>query len=120
MDNLYIYTTVTHKAPLYAHVTGRHSIAALQVLADPTAREKGFEPSIFINPQTLHLTLLMLKLYSDEDRHKAVQTLQGMQQQVGQLGWCPYDGHSTLRPTAVSSLSAAAVSCDQPLILLQT
>eukprot|EP00878_Enallax_costatus_P032053 GHUV01035146.1.p1 GENE.GHUV01035146.1~~GHUV01035146.1.p1 ORF type:complete len:270 (+),score=75.23 GHUV01035146.1:292-1101(+) len=56
-----------------------------QVLAEPGASGKGLEPSIFVNPKILHITLLMLKLYNDEDRHKAVQTLQDMQQQVQTL-----------------------------------
>jgi hypothetical protein len=54
----------------------------LQVLSQPDAAQQGFDPSIFINPKCLHLTLLMLKLYSDEARHKAAQALQGMQTQV--------------------------------------
>ena len=53
-----------------------------QVLAQPDAEQQGFDASIFINPDTLHLTLLMLKLYSDEARHKAAQALQSMQPQV--------------------------------------
>eukprot|EP00775_Hariotina_reticulata_P012350 gene12350-12484_t len=55
------------------------------VLSQPGAADKGFHPSIFINPKTLHLTLLMLKLYSDEARHKARQVLQNMGDQVQQV-----------------------------------
>lgn len=55
----------------------------VQVLAQADAAQQGFDPSIFINPAHLHLTLLMLKLYSDEARHKAAQALQCMQAQVG-------------------------------------
>ncbi|WIA35225.1 hypothetical protein OEZ86_003687 [Tetradesmus obliquus] len=56
-----------------------------QVLAQPGAQEKGFEPSIFVNAASLHLTLLMLKLYSDEARHKAATVLQGLAPQVQAL-----------------------------------
>ena len=60
----------------------------LQVLSQPGAADKGFHPSIFVNPKTLHLTLLMLKLYSDEARHTARQVLQNMAAQVrGPMPW---------------------------------
>jgi hypothetical protein len=52
------------------------------VLAQPDAQAKGFDRSIFINPKTLHLTLLMLKLYSDEARHNAKTVLQDLGPQV--------------------------------------
>jgi hypothetical protein len=55
-----------------------------QVLSQPDAAQQGFDPSIFISPDKLHLTLLMLKLYSDEARHKAAQALQGLRPQVCQ------------------------------------
>lgn len=54
----------------------------MQVLSQPDAAQQGFDPSIFIDPDKLHLTLLMLKLYSDEARHKAAQALQGLRPQV--------------------------------------
>lgn len=54
----------------------------LQVLSQPGAQDKGFDRSIFIDPKMLHLTLLMLKLYSDEARHKARTVLQGLAPQV--------------------------------------
>jgi hypothetical protein len=57
-------------------------ISLLQVLSQPGAADKGFDRSIFINPKMLHLTLLMLKLYSDEARHKAKTILQGLAPQV--------------------------------------
>lgn len=59
-------------------------LSLLQVLSQPDAAQQGFDPSIFITPDTLHLTLLMLKLYSDEARHKAAQALQGLRPQVCQ------------------------------------
>lgn len=52
-------------------------------MSQPDAAQQGFDPSIFIKPQQLHLTLLMLKLYSDEARQKATQALQGLQPKVG-------------------------------------
>lgn len=61
-------------------------LALLQVLSQPDAAQQGFDPSIFISPDKLHLTLLMLKLYSDEARHKAAQALQGLRPQVRSLG----------------------------------
>jgi hypothetical protein len=51
------------------------------VLAQPTA-QLGFDPSIFISPAKLHLTLLMLKLYSDDARQAAAAVLQGLKPQV--------------------------------------
>lgn len=79
-------------------VTPEHMV---QVLAQPDAAQQGFDPSIFINPARLHLTLLMLKLYSDEARHKAAQTLQGMQAQVGR---------ASRRRTAAAALPAVAAA----------
>lgn len=52
------------------------------MLSQPDAEQQGLDASIFIPPAHLHLTLLMLKLYSDEARHKAAQALQGIQPQV--------------------------------------
>jgi hypothetical protein len=54
----------------------------LQVVAQPDVQQLGLEESIFIAPATLHLTLLMLKLYSDEARTKAAQALQALAPQV--------------------------------------
>lgn len=73
----------------------------VQVLAQPDAAQQGFDPSIFINPARLHLTLLMLKLYSDEARHKAAQALQGMQAQVGR---------GSRRRTAAAAVAFPAVA----------
>jgi hypothetical protein len=53
-----------------------------QVLKQKDAQQQGFDNSIFINPGTLHLTLVMLKLYSDEACTKAAQTLQALAPQV--------------------------------------
>jgi hypothetical protein len=77
----------------------------LQLLAQPEAAQQGFDPSIFINPGRLHLTLLMLKLYSDEARHKAAQALQGMQPQVGRQG-LNEEAHS--RTAALPAMAAVS------------
>uniref|UniRef100_A0A383VIG8 K Homology domain-containing protein n=1 Tax=Tetradesmus obliquus TaxID=3088 RepID=A0A383VIG8_TETOB len=71
-------------APHAGFLLALHRIPT-QVLAQPGAQEKGFEPSIFVDAASLHLTLLMLKLYSDEARHKAATVLQGLAPQVQAL-----------------------------------
>lgn len=43
------------------------------MLNDPNAKENGIDESIFVDPRHLHLTLVMLKLYSDEARYIAAQ-----------------------------------------------
>ncbi|PRW60326.1 activating signal cointegrator 1 complex subunit 1 [Chlorella sorokiniana] len=55
------------------------------VLAEPGAAEAGLEASVFMHPQHLHLTIAMLKLYSEEQRDLAKQTLAGLQPRVQQL-----------------------------------
>lgn len=46
----------------------------MQAMEDPAeAGLLGFEDSIFIKPEHVHITVAMLKLYSDEARHTAKQ-----------------------------------------------
>ncbi|PNW87945.1 hypothetical protein CHLRE_01g008000v5 [Chlamydomonas reinhardtii] len=57
------------------------------VLGDPKVCPPGcgLEPSVFMAPQQLHLTLVMLKLYSDQKRHAAQQALDRLRPRVGAL-----------------------------------
>ncbi|KAG2430371.1 hypothetical protein HYH02_013733 [Chlamydomonas schloesseri] len=57
------------------------------VLEDPKVCPpgSGLEPSVFMKPQHLHLTLAMLKLYSDQKRHAAAQALDRLRGRVGAL-----------------------------------
>eukprot|EP00887_Chlorella_sp_A99_P003180 scaffold9.g3180.t1 len=55
------------------------------VLADAGSAAAGIEQSIFMHEQHLHLTLVMLKLYSDEARALAQATLRGLQPAVAAL-----------------------------------
>jgi len=43
------------------------------VLADPKASEGQIEESIFVSSKQIHLTVMMLKLYSEQKRHLAKQ-----------------------------------------------
>ena len=36
---------------------------------------KGYDPSILVSPHRMHLTVVMLKLYTDEAKQKAIQLL---------------------------------------------
>ncbi|KXZ46404.1 hypothetical protein GPECTOR_44g79 [Gonium pectorale] len=57
------------------------------VLSDPRVAPpgSGLEESVFMAPQHLHLTLVMLKLYSDEKRHQAHQALDRLRGPVAEL-----------------------------------
>jgi hypothetical protein len=56
------------------------------VLADADAAEAlGIDASIFVAPEQLHLTVVMLKLYSAERRAAAQKLLLGLQPQVQEL-----------------------------------
>ena len=52
----------------------QHQLRALKesVLADLSAAAAGIEESLFVDERKLHLTLVMLKLYSEERRQQAV------------------------------------------------
>ncbi|GLI60817.1 hypothetical protein VaNZ11_002923 [Volvox africanus] len=66
------------------------------VLSDPRVAPpgSGLEESIFMRPQHLHLTLLMLKLYSDQKRHEAQRLLARLQAPVATLlGAAPIKVH---------------------------
>lgn len=55
-----------------------------------TPRAAGLEPSVFMHPQHLHLTLCMLKLYSEEQRELARHTLRALgPRAAGLLGGAP-------------------------------
>ena len=43
------------------------------ILAEPDAQAANIDESIFVDDKSLHLTLAVLKLYSPEMRHKALQ-----------------------------------------------
>lgn len=58
---------------------------ASQVLSHPDAESLGIDESIFVKPEQLHLTIVMLKLYSDDLRFRAQQLLQDLQPQVQAL-----------------------------------
>ena len=49
------------------------------MLSAPYAADSRIDPSIFINPSTLHLTVVMLKLYTDEARAQAQQLMKELQ-----------------------------------------
>ncbi|KAG2486288.1 hypothetical protein HYH03_014993 [Edaphochlamys debaryana] len=51
----------------------------------PPSGSSGLDPSVFMAPPHLHLTLAMLKLYSDEARHRAAQVLDSLQPRVAAL-----------------------------------
>ncbi|GIL81114.1 hypothetical protein Vretimale_12758 [Volvox reticuliferus] len=66
------------------------------VLSDPRVAPpgSGLEESIFMWPQNLHLTLVMLKLYSDQKRHEAQRLLTRLQGPVAALlGAAPIKVH---------------------------
>ncbi|GLC38173.1 hypothetical protein PLESTB_001091700 [Pleodorina starrii] len=68
------------------------------VLTDPRVAPpgsgSGLEESIFMRPQHLHLTLVMLKLYSDQKRHEAQQLLARLRGPVAALlGEAPLKVH---------------------------
>ncbi|KAK1436857.1 hypothetical protein QVD17_02641 [Tagetes erecta] len=48
----------------------------------PTLSELGIDQSIFINPKTLHLTVLMLKLWNTERVNAAVKIFKGIEAEV--------------------------------------
>lgn len=49
-----------------------------RVLQEDRARAAGIEASIFQKPEHLHMTIVMLKLYSEEKRHIAQETMKSL------------------------------------------
>ena len=45
------------------------------VMAEPEAAEAAIEESIFVATKQIHLTVMMLKLYSEQKRHLAKQVM---------------------------------------------
>jgi hypothetical protein len=63
---------------MYMFVSVPVSVGVWQLLA-MSPPVPGLESSLFPSPATLHLTLAMLKLYSDEARHRTATTLAALQ-----------------------------------------
>lgn len=65
-------------------------LSTAEAAAAAAAPAAGLDRSIFVDHSRLHLTLVMLKLYSDDARHRAAATLQSLKPKVGGVcgEWC--------------------------------
>lgn len=86
--NFFLSFPLANPLSVQKFIAFRHAVTS-----DTAFSASGLDPSSFMTPEHLHLTIAMLKLYSDEARYRAQMLLKKLQPQILELLAGPLQVH---------------------------